>query len=145
MTTGWDLLEQAGVPVVLAPMAGITNRAFRRLCRESARTSQGIVASENGVMPSAGGIYVSEMVTSRALLERHPDTLAMTAMDPDESPRSVQLYGVNPDVMAKAARMLVDEDRVDHIDLNFARRQSAPEHTLRDSSSQAAKAHGCVR
>lgn len=89
-------------PVVLAPMAGITNRAFRRLCREA-----------------GAGLYVSEMVTSRALVERHPQTLDMVSFAADESPRSVQLYGVDPQVMAEAVRIVVDEDRADHIDLNF--------------------------
>ena len=89
-------------PVVLAPMAGITNRAFRRLCREA-----------------GAGLYVSEMVTSRALVERHPQTLDMVSFAADESPRSVQLYGVDPAVMGEAVRIIVDEDRADHIDLNF--------------------------
>jgi nifR3 family TIM-barrel protein len=89
-------------PVVLAPMAGITNRAFRRLCRES-----------------GAGLYVSEMVTSRALVERNEATLDMVAFADDESPRSVQLYGVDPQVMAEAVRIIVDEDRADHIDMNF--------------------------
>ena len=92
-----------GSPFVLAPMAGITNRAFRRLCREYA----------------GGGVYVSEMVTSRALVERHPETMRLVEHDPDEHPRSVQLYGVDPVVMAAAVRLLVEEDRADHIDLNF--------------------------
>ncbi len=91
-----------GSPFVLAPMAGITNRAFRRLCREYA----------------GGGAYVSEMVTSRALVERHPETMRLVEHDPDEHPRSVQLYGVDPVVMAAAVRLLVEEDRADHIDLN---------------------------
>ena len=91
-----------GSPFVLAPMAGITNRAFRRLCREYA----------------GGGVYVSEMVTSRALVERHPETMRLVEHDPDEHPRSVQLYGVDPVVMAAAVRLLVEEDRADHIDLN---------------------------
>ncbi len=89
-------------PVVLAPMAGITNRAYRRLCREA-----------------GAGLFVSEMITSRALIERHPETLDMIAFDPDESPRSVQLYGVDPSVVAAAVRMVVEENRADHIDLNF--------------------------
>lgn len=94
-------------PVVLAPMAGITNRAFRRLCRESAERS----------VQSA--VYVSEMVTSRALVERNDETMDLVTFDVDESPRSVQLYGVDPQVMGDAVRLLVDEDRADHIDLNF--------------------------
>jgi len=89
-------------PVVLAPMAGITNRAFRRLCRES-----------------GAGLYVSEMVTSRALVERNEATMDMVTFAHDESPRSVQLYGVDPTVMAQAVRIIVDEDRADHIDMNF--------------------------
>ena len=89
-------------PVVLAPMAGITNRAFRRLCRES-----------------GAGLYVSEMITSRALLERNDETMALVRFDPDESPRSIQLYGVDPGVVAAAVRMVVQEDLADHVDLNF--------------------------
>jgi len=89
-------------PVVLAPMAGITNQAFRRLCREH-----------------GAGFYVSEMVTSRALLERNDESLRLIAHDPDEHPRSVQLYGVDPGTVGAAVRLLVDEDRADHIDLNF--------------------------
>ncbi len=89
-------------PVVLAPMAGITNRAFRRLCREQ-----------------GAGLYVSEMVTSRALIERHEATLDMVRFDEDESPRSVQLYGVDPSIVSEAVRMVVEEDLADHVDLNF--------------------------
>jgi len=83
-------------------MAGVTNRAFRRLCREQ-----------------GAGLYVSEMVTSRALVERHEATLDMVRFDPDESPRSVQLYGVDPHIVGEAVRMVVDEDLADHVDLNF--------------------------
>ena len=89
-------------PVVLAPMAGITNRAFRRLCRES-----------------GAGLYVSEMTTSRALVERNAATMDMVSFAEDEYPRSVQLYGVDPQVMAAAVRIIVSEDRADHIDMNF--------------------------
>ncbi|MHA7246564.1 tRNA dihydrouridine synthase DusB [Arthrobacter tecti] len=89
-------------PVVLAPMAGITNTAFRRLCREY-----------------GGGLYVSEMVTSRALVERNPESLRIISHDADEKVRSVQLYGVDPKTVGAAVRILVEEDRADHIDLNF--------------------------
>ena len=90
-------------PVVLAPMAGITNRAFRRLCREQ----------------SPRALYVSEMITSRALVERNVETMRLIEHDPDEHPRSVQLYSVDPVTARAAARILVTEDRADHIDLNF--------------------------
>lgn len=89
-------------PVVLAPMAGITNTAFRRLCREY-----------------GGGLYVSEMVTSRALVERTPESMRIISHDDDEKVRSVQLYGVDPVTVGHAVRMLVEEDHADHIDLNF--------------------------
>jgi len=92
-----------GSPVVLAPMAGITNRAFRRLCREYGDSS----------------LYVSEMITSRALVERNAETMRLIEHDPDEHPRSVQLYSTDPATARAAARLLVTEDRADHIDLNF--------------------------
>jgi len=110
MGPGYELLARGGVPVVLAPMAGITNRAFRRRAREQARAATGGTAT---------GIYVTEMITSRALVERNEETMRMIATDPDESPRSIQLYGVDPATVASAVRLLIDEDRVDHIDLNF--------------------------
>jgi len=89
-------------PVVLAPMAGVTNAAFRRLCREH-----------------GGGLFVAEMVTSRALVERTPESLRIIRHDPDETPRSVQVYGVDSATVGAAVRILADEDRADHIDLNF--------------------------
>ena len=101
-------------PVVLAPMAGITNRAFRRLCREYGQ--QGL---EAGGASGATSLYVSEMITSRALVERTPETMRLIEHDPQESPRSIQLYGVDPATVAAAVRLLVTEDRADHIDLNF--------------------------
>ena len=89
-------------PVVLAPMAGITNTAFRRLCREF-----------------GGGLFVSEMVTSRALVERTEESLRLVGHHESEDIRSVQLYGVDPKTISEAVTMLVAEDRADHIDLNF--------------------------
>ncbi|HEX3781022.1 MAG TPA: tRNA dihydrouridine synthase DusB [Pseudonocardiaceae bacterium] len=92
----------ADPPVVLAPMAGITNVAFRRLCREY-----------------GAGLYVCEMITTRALVERDPGTLHMITFDPSETPRSMQLYGVDPETMAAAVRMIAEENLADHIDMNF--------------------------
>ena len=89
-------------PVVLAPMAGVTNEAFRRLCREF-----------------GAGLYVTEMVTTRALVERNASTMRLIRHHPSEEIRSIQLYGVDPVTMGQAVRMLVDEDRADHLDLNF--------------------------
>lgn len=96
-------------PVVLAPMAGVTNVAFRTLCREQERERMGSVA----------GLYVCEMVTARALVERNPKTLHMTTFAPDEDPRSLQLYTTDPKYTYEAAKMIVDENMADHIDMNF--------------------------
>ncbi|MGH3583966.1 MAG: tRNA dihydrouridine synthase DusB [Mycobacterium sp.] len=96
-------------PVVLAPMAGVTNVAFRTLCRELELARAGTVS----------GLYVCEMVTARALVERNPATLHMTTFAPDETPRSLQLYTVDPDTTYAAAKMIVDEGMADHIDMNF--------------------------
>lgn len=96
-------------PVVLAPMAGVTNVAFRSLCREQEVQRTGTVS----------GLYVCEMVTARALVERNEKTMRMTTFAPDEDPRSLQLYTVDPEYTYKAAKMIVDENLADHIDMNF--------------------------
>ncbi|GAA0677461.1 tRNA dihydrouridine synthase DusB [Kitasatospora atroaurantiaca] len=95
---------QVWPPVVLAPMAGITNAPFRTLCREQS---------------GGKGLYVSEMITTRALVERNAKTMQLIHFDPSEKPRSIQLYGVDPVTVGKAARMIADEGLADHIDLNF--------------------------
>ena len=89
--------------VVLAPMAGVTNRAFRRLCREHA----------------PGLVYVNEMVTARALVEGNDKTRRMMRFDADEQPRSAQLYGTAPGTMAEAVRIAIGDFGVEHVDLNF--------------------------
>ncbi|RMH67260.1 MAG: tRNA dihydrouridine synthase DusB [Actinomyces sp.] len=89
------------VPVVLAPMAGVTDAAFRILCRRH-----------------GAGLYVNQMVTARALVEGHRRSLEMAAFAPGEWPRSIQLYGTEPASIAEAVRRLLD-DGVEHIDLNF--------------------------
>jgi nifR3 family TIM-barrel protein len=91
-------------PVVLAPMAGITNAPFRTLCRE---------------FSGGRGLFVSEMITTRALVERNEKTMQLVRFDASERPRSIQLYGVDPGTVGKAVRMIVDEDLADHVDLNF--------------------------
>jgi nifR3 family TIM-barrel protein len=89
-------------PVVLAPMAGVTDAPFRVVCAEQ-----------------GGGLYVSEMLTARGLAENNAKSWEMTRHHPLERWRSLQLYGSDPAAMSTAVRRLVDEDRVDHIDLNF--------------------------
>jgi nifR3 family TIM-barrel protein len=94
-------------PVVLAPMAGITNAAYRRLCLDQ-MSAQG-----------APGLFVCEMITSRGLVERDETTLKMLVFDELETTRSVQLYGTDPVYVGKAAEILCGEYGVAHIDLNF--------------------------
>ncbi len=90
------------VPVVLAPMAGITNYPFRTICRRY-----------------GAGLYVSEMITARPLVDGNAKTLKLAEFGPDETPRSLQLYGVDPHYVGRAVERLVGEGAVDHIDMNF--------------------------
>ena len=89
-------------PVVLAPMAGVTNAPFRTLCKRF-----------------GAGLYVSEMITARALVDGNEKTLRLAGFSPEEKPRSLQLYGVDPKYVGEAVAFLVDAGRVDHIDMNF--------------------------
>ena len=91
------------VPVMLSPMAGVTNWPFRLLCREY----------------GPDGLYVGEMVTARALVARNPKAFRLCRFAPQEKVRSLQLYGVDPQIMEQATRMVVDAGWVDHIDMNF--------------------------
>ena len=89
-------------PVVLAPMAGVTNYPFRSVCRQF-----------------GAGLYVSEMINARPLVDRRDKTLKLADFGPDESPRSLQLYGSDPYYVSEAVKSLVNEGRVDHLDMNF--------------------------
>lgn len=88
-------------PVVLAPMAGVTNLAFRSMCREY-----------------GAGLYVSEMITARGYLMGNRLTTLLASSSPDESPRSVQVYGADPVDLGEMVKSLVDEG-VDHLDINM--------------------------
>ena len=89
-------------PVVLAPMAGVTNYPFRAVCREF-----------------GAGLYVSEMINARPLVDGSGKTMKLADFGPEESPRSLQLYGTDPYYVAEAVRRLVGEGRIDHLDMNF--------------------------
>lgn len=91
-------------PVVLVPMAGITNMAYRQVCREYG---------------SATSLYVCEMITARAVVERDAETLEMIKFGKDEYPRSLQLYSVDPKTMSEAVKFLAGEHLVDHLDGNY--------------------------
>lgn len=89
-------------PVVLAPMAGVTNYPFRSLCSAF-----------------GAGLYVSEMITARPLVDGNEKTLRLAGFGEDEKIRSLQLYGVDPHYVGEAVKRLVGEGAVDHIDMNF--------------------------
>jgi nifR3 family TIM-barrel protein len=93
---------QVWPPVVLAPMAGVTNYPFRTVCREF-----------------GAGLYVSEMINARPLVEGGGKSLKLADFGPEESPRSLQLYGSDPYYIAEAVKRLVGEGRIDHLDMNF--------------------------
>jgi nifR3 family TIM-barrel protein len=93
---------EVATPVVLAPMAGVTNAAFRQLCAEQ-----------------GAGLYVCEMITSRGIVEGDKTSLAMLTFAPNETVRSVQLYGIDPVHVGRAVEILCSEHGVDHVDLNF--------------------------
>ncbi|MFW2380900.1 MAG: tRNA dihydrouridine synthase DusB [Acidimicrobiales bacterium] len=88
--------------VVLAPMAGVTNAPFRRLCRRY-----------------GGGLYVGEMISARAVVEGNQKTMKLTQFADDESPRSLQLAAVDPVMVGEAIRKLIDTEGIDHFDLNL--------------------------
>ena len=89
-------------PVVLAPMAGVTNYPFRSICRSF-----------------GAGLYVSEMISARPLVDGREKTLKLADFGPEESPRSLQIYGVDPYYVSEAVKRLVGEGRIDHLDMNF--------------------------
>jgi nifR3 family TIM-barrel protein len=94
---------ELSAPVVLAPMAGVTNAPFRAMCRSFA----------------PGLVYVNEMVMATPVVHGNAKTDRMISFGPDEHPRSLQLYGSDPDTMGRAVAKLCDAGRVDHIDINF--------------------------
>lgn len=114
------------VPVVLAPMAGVTNAPFRRLCR-----AQG------------AGLYVSEMITARAFVEGNAKTMRLAHFDDDEPIRSIQLYGIDAHNVGEAVRKLIDSSHVDHIDLNFG--CPAPKVTRNGGGSALPVRHRLLR
>ncbi len=89
------------MPVILAPMSGVTDMPFRRLVKRM-----------------GAGLVISEMIASQAMIRETRQSLRMIQKSPDEFPMAVQLAGCEPDVMAEAARL--NEDRgAQIIDINM--------------------------
>ncbi|PRQ05056.1 tRNA dihydrouridine synthase DusB [Enhygromyxa salina] len=107
-------------PVVLAPMAGVTDYPFRALCHRFATEAFTRVGGPQPRAPKhTPGLFVSEMITARPLVEGDRKTLELASFGPDEWPRSLQLYGVDPWHVGEAVKRLVGEGRIDHLDMNF--------------------------
>ena len=90
------------IPLYLAPMAGVTDSVFRRLCKEQ-----------------GADVVVTEFVSADGILHRNQRTREMIAFRPEERPVGVQLFGADPEKMAEAAKAVVDWAEPDFIDLNF--------------------------
>lgn len=89
-------------PVVLAPMAGVTDLAFRRICREL-----------------GAGLTVTEMVSSRALVYQDRKTNQILRISEEEHPSAVQIFGNHPETMAKAAVLAIERSGADMVDINM--------------------------
>lgn len=107
-------------PVILAPMAGVTDIPFRTLCRDF---SAGDLTLRPEPLQRAKthspGVFVNQMITARAFVEGHAKTLKLAEFGPNEKLRSIQLYGTEEVYLAKAVEQLVEAGHVDHIDMNF--------------------------
>ncbi|MDR2895258.1 MAG: tRNA dihydrouridine synthase DusB [Propionibacteriaceae bacterium] len=101
---------QLPVAVALAPMASVTNAAYRQLCREQA---------ESGTTTRPAGLFTCEMITATALAFKAPKTLERMVADPGDPIFSVQLYATDPTMVARAVAVACGERGVNHIDLNF--------------------------
>ena len=88
--------------VVLAPMAGVTDFAFRRLCREQ-----------------GAALTTSEMVSARALVYRDEKTKSLLYAPPDEHPFAVQIFGHEPELMAEGACLALELSGADILDINM--------------------------
>lgn len=142
-----------GTPVMLAPMAGVTNPPFRQLCREFGEAAARDVRLDLADAPAVSdtrlsayaptGLYVCEMITSRALVELNPQTMQMIQPDMGDPVRSIQLYGVEPAIVGESVRLLVGNGWAQHIDLNFG--CPVPKVTRKGGGSALPWKHGLLR
>ena len=88
-------------PFVLAPMAGVTDLPFRRLCKEQ-----------------GAGLICTEMVSAKAISFHNKNTEALMEIHPSEHPVSLQLFGSDPELMAEVAKS-IEERPFDILDINM--------------------------
>lgn len=88
--------------LTLAPMAGVTDFAFRRVCREL-----------------GAALTVTEMVSARALVYRDEKTKTLLYIPPEEHPCAVQIFGHEPEIMAEAAQLALELSGADILDINM--------------------------
>ncbi len=88
--------------LVLAPMAGVTDYPFRKICREM-----------------GCGLLYTEMVSAKAILYKNKNTEPLLETDESEHPIAVQIFGSEPDIMGDMARKLEEERSFDIIDVNM--------------------------
>lgn len=108
--------------LVLAPMAGITNEAFRSICKEM-----------------GAGLVVCEMISDKALSFHNAKTIKMTGVSQNEHPLSMQIFGADKETLVYAAKWIYENTDADIIDINMgcpvnkvAKRAGAGSSLLRD-------------
>ena len=88
--------------VVVAPMAGITNSAFRVICKQF-----------------GAGLVVCEMISDRGIMHHNQKTLSMMFVDPREHPVSIQIFGGTKETLVAAAKFVDQQTDADIIDINM--------------------------
>ena len=90
------------VPLYLAPMAGVSESPFRRLCRRH-----------------GADVVVTEFLSAEGIRRENEATIAKLRFTPDEHPIGVQIFGADPAAMGEAAALVTDVFRPDFVDINF--------------------------
>ena len=88
-------------PLILAPMAGVTDLPFRLLCKEQ-----------------GAGLLCMEMVSAKAILYKNRNTEELLTIDPRENPVSLQLFGSEPEILSEAVQWIEDRP-FDILDFNM--------------------------
>ncbi|EIW14892.1 tRNA-dihydrouridine synthase [Lactiplantibacillus plantarum EGD-AQ4] len=103
MTSAWQIGDVT-IPnrVVVAPMAGVTNAAFRVICKDF-----------------GAGLVVCEMISDRGIMYHNRKTLEMMFVDPKEHPMSIQIFGGSQETLVQAAEFVDQQTNADIIDINM--------------------------